>query len=246
MATLRQMMGNVKVLLNEPLPQRPSPLRLLTAITQNTQNLYNHISNTGKAWDVRELVFSVGSEQESVQLQVGDEFGKPLSVYTVDSGNPSHIEREVDFYELQNLNYDWSRPNDIGRSISNTDGSSHSAERVAFYRSSGGIYARVKPSGGDTVAEYKVIYSVGNWIESASINSSPILSNHHHLIEIRSAKSVLPSCQWWPEEKENRIRRAELSKTLSEDEAMAAALFDKYVQSIRKDKISFRQGVSFD
>ena len=237
-------MAEARLLLEGPKAQKPSDRRLLKAAASNTQSMFNQLSNTGKAWEVDETTITTSPDTEEYVLTPVN-IGKPLLVKTIDESNPSHREREISFFEVQNLDFDWGLPNDFGNFVANVDGSLHTAARVAFIRKSGAMYARFKPVPKQS-AEYRVLYAIGNWIDSAALDDAPVLSEHHHLIEVRTALSVLPGTEWSDDKDDNRERRAELFNSLSRDEARFAADFEKYIQSLRQDRMSFRVGVDFD
>lgn len=248
MATLQQMMSNVYTLLNDPLPQSPSPRHVWKAVLLHTQDFFNRLNNTGKAWATGEYSLDVSAGTGDYLIASPPNFGKPLVVLTTDPNNAAHWERTLDVYDFQNLDFAYEGPMD-GANLARTfiDGSHHSARAIAFYRKLGNelqLYARIRPVPQES-ATYTVIYSVGNWVETAGLTSSPILSEFHDLIELRAALSLLPACAWFAGDsdeawKKNRERRQELMQARQYEDARITPNFERYVSTMRSDKLNLR------
>jgi hypothetical protein len=240
MPSLAQMKWNISGLLMEP---RPIDRQLFHALTRECQSFTNRLSNTSKAWDTGEWDLRVTAN--AGEYEVGDSrFGKPLSVTTADPGDPGHYETPVDFFEVQNLSFDWNLPNDFDASA-NVGGSNHSALRMAFFRKDNQWRVRVRPVP-QASALYRVLFSVGPWADDADMATVPGLAEHHGLIEERTALRLLPYCRWWDEEKENRERRKELAVSIRLSEQRHTAELDEYVESMTPGGLSFRPGPCFD
>lgn len=246
MATLQQMVQVVRMVCAEPRPQAPATRAIFNSVLRTTQSLFNQLSNTNHAWATGETVLTVTPNVEDYDIGEAD-FGKALSIITINAANPSHIERLVDFFEVQNISVDWNLPNDAGNWMINWDGSNHTAQRMAFFRQAGqdNTYVRVKPVP-KHIAEYRILYSIGNWVDAASLNSSPLLSEHHHLIAVRAALNVLPLCSWWDEEVLNQNRRKELALSLKNEEALYATDWSRYIGNMRVDHMTNRFIASID
>src|SRR5688500_5454622 len=171
------MLNNVRGRLMEPRAQRPSDRHVYRALLDHLKNLYNHLSNTGHTWEEYELTVSVSPNQSDYQLNDA-RLGKPIIVFTKDDSDPAHVERTINVFEVQDLNYDWNLPNDIGTSLVGWSNSQHSAWRVGYYRRNGIPYLRFKPTP-QAAAEYRVMYVLGNWADSAALGDEPVLSEHH-------------------------------------------------------------------
>lgn len=221
----------------DPRAQRPSDRHIYRALLDHLKNLYNHLSNTGHTWEEYELTISASSGQSDYQLN-DTRLGKPIIVFTKDDSNPAHIERVVPVFELQDLNFDWNLPNDIGTSTTDWGGK-HSAWRVGYYRRNGFSYLRFKPIPQQS-AEYRVMYVLGNWADSAALGDEPVLSEHHHLIEIRAAISLLPFAEWDDDENRNNQRQQKLALSLKNDEGMFAGEFELYSRSLHGQMMNQR------
>ena len=241
-------MTNVRDWLGMPIPQRPSEHLILQRILMHTQNLMNRLSNTGKPWTTKEVFLTVQAGRDDHPLPVSNDFGKVLSVTTYDPGNPAHVERQIPVYEPQNLSLEWTHPQDAGYFFRPADGSPHTALRIAFMRLTGGeqsgFVARLRPIPQEP-ATYRILYSIGNWYDEAGLGSSPVLSEHHHLIEIMAAQSLLPMTSWHAEEERDAPARKEFAATFERDEARLMPVFEDYVRSITKGRIVFRRNARY-
>jgi hypothetical protein len=126
----------------------------------------------------------------------------------------------------------------------NWDGSPHTADRMAFFfkadGDNAGLYARIKPVP-QRPAVYKVMYAIGDWASQASLETSPVLANHHHLIEIRAARTVLPDASWFDDKDEDRKKRIEVRQTLNDDELIVAPVWQDYIKSLKQGRMRFRR-----
>ncbi len=238
MATIDQMITNVRGRLMEPRQQRPSYRHVYRSLLDHIKNVYNHLSNTGHTWEEYELNVTVSANKSDYQLNDA-RLGKPIIVFTKDDSNPAHIERIVPVFELQDLNFDWGLPNDVGASLVDLNGSQHTAWRVGYYRREGLPYLRFKPTP-QTSAQYRVMYVIGNWADSAGLGEEPVLSEHHHLIEIRAAISLLPFAEWDADENLNNQRRQQLAMSLKNDEGMFSGEFELYARSLHGQMMNQR------
>jgi hypothetical protein len=249
-STLNEIMSAVRTeRLYSPLPQQPKLHVVLGAVIKHTQNLYNELSNSNKAWSVREVEMPVNPDQQDALVPVDAQIGKILSVVTYDPSRPQHEERSIDFFEIQNLNFQWNLPNDVALAWANWDGSPHTADRMAFYfkddGDNSGLYARIKPIP-KLLAIYKVMYAVGDWASGASLSTSPILANHHQLIEIRAARTCLPDTSWHDDDVRDAAKRIEVRQTLNDDEDIVGPVWRDYIRSLKQGRMRFRRSaISF-
>lgn len=251
MSTIFQMMVNARMRLGQPSAQRPSERELLQATLNHCQSLFNQISNSNEPWaiGVNDLILTVNPGQEEYSLSGGPTMGKPFVMYTMDSSNPAHIERMIPTYELQNLLLSYAGPrNGLLYWPQSFDGSTHTAMGVAFYEKGGvdGWYARIRPVP-QLSAQYRIIYGLGNWVQQAALSSSPVLSEHHHLLETRIAQSVLPMTRWTDDEDADRKTRMEYAAMLANDDQRFTRDFEIYLRSLNQSRITFRSsGLYFD
>ncbi len=228
---LRQMLSNIRTRCDDPMDQRPAERTVLLLLSTQVQRFMNKVNLSGKPWAVDELTLTTAGGVEDYPIPSDSSFGKPLGVRTVSTTDPSHIERDVDFFELGELNTGWGLPQDVGMSMSG-DGSGNAA-RLAFYRKSGTdqVYVRVRPipQAGDS---YKVLYQVGVYGETVPLDETPLLPEHHALIEIRTAIALLPHCQWSEDKAENAAKRKDLAMSLAFDSADLERDFIRYVATM--------------
>lgn len=231
MATILQMKSNCRILLADPKPQKPSDRHTLLAVLRQTQGLYNRLSNTGAAWDVGELSLNAVSGQQGYQTAVDSSFGKPLQVVRTGTG---YAESPVDFFEMGNLSFDWGRPESYAGGV----------ERIGWYRSNGILNLKVLPIPQQS-ASYRITYSIGNWMDTASLDDSPVLSEFHPLVETLAARSLLAASEWSDDKKADAEKRKELAQIFSADVERMDDDFTRYSLSLTQPRMTARVS-SFD
>lgn len=239
MATIDQMIADVRLRLGDPLPQSPSLRHLFRFTLDHCQSLFNQITNSNEAWAVNFTTLSVSPGEEEYLLIIT---GKPLVVYTQDDSDPAHIERMIKVYELQNLLLSYEGPrNGAWFWPGWSDDSEHTAAGIAFYQKTGvdGWYARIRPVP-QVAADYRVVYTVGNWASSAALGSAPVMAEHHHLIEVRTALSALPLARWSDDMAADMEQRKMLAMSLTNDEKQFRRDFEIYLRSLTQSRIGFR------
>lgn len=230
--------------LGDPKPGSPSDRRLFQAVAEQTQNFLNRISLTGQPWAVDEYMLTVSPNTSDYLLAVGSNFGKPMQVLTYYPENPSYPQRSVDFAILSELNYNWGLPVNVASWTFN-DGSPNTAQRIAFYRKSDdSIWIRVLPMPALS-AQYAITFELGNWIDSAGLEQSTVLSQFHNLPEIWACQSVLSLCRWSGDIKADREQRRDLKESLVADESRVRDSFEVYIRSMNSEHMNHRFG-SFD
>lgn len=234
------MASNVRLRLGEPRTQRPSGRAVLQAVCTKSQSLINQIADSGVPWAVDEIQLNVVGGQGDYLLPVDSYFGKPLQVLTYYPANQSIPQRYVEFVMLNDLNYDWNLPVNVA-SYMFTDGSPNTAMRIAFYRQGGedNMWCRVLPMP-QLPATYTILFSVGNWADSAGLDESPVLAQFHPLIEVQAATSLLAQSEWNDSEPDNRIRRKEFAQGFQYDESALQDDWQRYVRNITSDHLSTR------
>src|SRR5262245_49315304 len=253
MATLDQMTSNVRLGLGDPQSQHPGLRQVFKHVLNHTQSIYNHLNNTSKAWATLEVSIQAEKDKSDYLISAQD-WGRALLVYTVDESTPGHWERSIPFFNVLNLNLAYQGPRDGANWFGGFwDGSNHTALGISFFREPNGqvVKARIRPVP-QAPATYRIIYSIGSWAESAALGSSPVLTEHHHLIETRAMISCLPYTEWWlssaaigsEEWKAVELMNADQRKArlviLGGDEARYARDFELYVRSLNGARIGFR------
>src|ERR1051325_488128 len=234
------MCSAVRLLCDDPLPQKPSPRRILQAVLQATQRFYSQLENSGQDWSIKsDYILAVSANTSDYLLAIDSSFGKPIQVITSYPQNPSFIPRYVEFYTLSDLIFDWNLPQNIA-SWMWTDGSNCTAMRMAFYtKDDGSKWVRVLPMP-TLPAQYIITFTSSDWTSNAALADEPALSQFHSLVEMWAAESVLPSCQWTADQKYNMTHRQELAVSLKNDEARIADEFQRYIRTTMMDHMTIR------
>jgi hypothetical protein len=234
------MVQAVRLRTDDALPQKPSYRRVLQSVVDATQNLYNRLENTGQAWSLKpDYTLVVSNGTSDYLLALDDSYGKPIQVLSYWPNNPSYIQRSIDFYEFADLNFNWPFPVNLANWLW-TDGSNCTASRMAFYyKDDGTRWVRVLPQP-QLTASYLITFASGDWVSNASLDTSPVLSQFHSLVEIWAAQSILPSCQWSPDQRYNMDHRKELAAALINDERRMGVEFDAYCRNLVDDHMGTR------
>ena len=243
---LRDIPTAARIELIEPLPQRPSRRYLLQLATTNLQSFFNELTETGRPWAIGEepLLLTVASGQTDYILPVGNEFGRVMDVTTHDPSNPSHIERPVPFWELADERGNWPGPRNAQVRFYD---SAHTAQRISFYRKAfqNDVYVSVWPVPQDT-STYRILYSMGEWATQMSLDDSPLLTQHHALLAIKTAMDALPGTAWWESEAENRLRRDELRASFAGRFPQLLEQFRRFVRNATQPRMTQRLVYSID
>lgn len=240
MPSITEMQANVRLRCDEPRAQKPSVRRTLQAVIDATQNLYNRLENTGQPWSLKpEYTLTVANGTQDYLLALDASYGKPIQVLSLYPGNPSYMPRLIESREFAEMYFDWGLPANIASWMWN-DGSNCTAVRVAFYyKDDGSRWVRVLPQP-QLTAQYSVIFASGNWADNASLDASPVLSQFHSLVEVWASQSLLPSCEWWDDQKLNVEHRKELAMALVNDQVRFEQEFDRYCRTIHDDRMTVR------
>lgn len=224
----------------------PSDRQIISKLLQHSQNLVNHASNTGHAWDEYELTVNVSPGVADYQLN-DTRFGKALVVYTRDDSNSTHFVRTVPVFELQDLHFDLDLPNDAGLyTFVGYDDSSHSALRVGYYRRDGVPYLRFYPTP-QYVCDYDVLFTTGDWATGAALaDTPPVVAEHNHLIVVRAAISLLADAEWFNDPDENDRKATKKAMALQNDEKMYATQFDAWILNAHQATMGSRWMPSID
>jgi hypothetical protein len=213
-------------------------------LNTQVQTFLTELNIFGRNWAVDELLLTITPNTTEYLLNT-EGFGKPIAVRALDQSNPAYIERNIDFFELGDLYYDWDLPNNFGAAYS-LDGSPHSTQRIAFYRRGGNVYARVLPIP-NQAAQFSILYQVGVFGSTQPLDEDILLPEHHALIEVRTALTALPHCEWWDDEGMNDKRRSALERTLLAEESKLYKTFRANIANqTAGSPIDYREISSFD
>lgn len=243
---LRDIALGARVELLSPMPQRPDRRYLLQKSTFITQSFFNRLQQTGRPWAVCDnpLILTVNGGQDEYILPVGGDFGRPLDVFTTDTGNAAFSEQQVTFYELADRHLDWGGPSNAAFVM---DSAGHSAQRMCFFKKAftNDQWVSIHPVP-QTSSQFKIIYSLGNWASEMALDDSPLLAQHHALLVCKTALDSVTAAAWWADERENRMRRNELKDSLSSQLPLYMKQFDEWARSITQPRMTYRNLYAID
>lgn len=222
MSNIFDRIGSIRDRLRHPRSNRPGEGDCLRALCDHLKLLRSKRRNSGRPWDFADKKINV--QADKTKYLVGDtRVGIPFAVLTIDDSNPNHYQRLIPFYSPANLAFDWGLPNNIAEWKVNFDGSTHSAERVAFYWANGQLYCEFQPLP-KLNATYQIRFVVGDSVDIMSLADDCSLGEvGDTLNEIQAAISLLPFADYEDDEKINTAKREALAKTLTWEQQM----FDK-------------------
>jgi hypothetical protein len=246
MPTIQDSITLVRKLLRDPKAQQPDDFTVLKRILSKYQAFLNTMNNTGLAWATGEINLPVQQGKEDYEITQAGNFGKALLVATRDPSNPAHIERPIEIFNVENMDFNWLLPNDFAGYIAGWDGSNTTAMRMAFFRKQGfsSVFVRVKPIP-QLSASYRVLYEIGDWTKTVGLGDELLLPEHHDLPLTRAAISLLPYSDWSSDKALDSVLRKELAMSLANDEQEYAALFNEHIRTVAEPTMSFRNMPSF-
>jgi hypothetical protein len=226
----------IRALMDTPFPNAPDFHTIFQAELSEEANILNATNNTGVPWavNVYQLIYSPG--QTKYEIGVTD-FGKPYLVTRVVDG-PYITRINVPFGDLNQQRYGavWQGYANSGPwTIEST------TEKMSFFRegvTDSQYYASIEPAPQDT-ATYEITYVPGVASQDDPLSSVTQLPEHAALVQLRTAVALLPYAKWYEDEKENRIKRRELSEALIYQLNRPGGkeeLFKRYVSSIALPK----------
>lgn len=161
-----------------------------------------------------------------------------MDVTTYDPSNTSFTERQVPFFELADQKFDFNGPRN---SQGGMDSAGHTAQRMSFYKKgfANDQYVSVWPVPQGS-SSYRIIYSLGNWASEMSLDDSPLLTQHHALLVVKTALDALPGSAWFADEKENRLRRNELASSFAGRLPIHMEQFKRFVRNVTQPRMTER------
>lgn len=239
LTTLQTCANNVRIRLGSPSEQRPSLQQIFLAVVSCAQSLYNRAELSGQPWTVTTYLLQVVNNSSDYLIAETSSYSKPLQVLTYYPQNPSYPQRVVEFDMIGDAHYDWGLPVNIASTMY-SDGSPNTAMRMSFYRiEDGSLWVNVLPQP-QLSAQYKILMANGTWAQDAAITSAPVLNQFSELIEVWAAQSVLPTCQWTQDAKEDRERRKEYAMALKNDQMRVEREYELYIRNLVEQQIGAR------
>ncbi len=227
MSTFRESIAKIRELLLDPLEQKPNVKQVFGSALREFKNFTNELSLTGQPWATDEFPLNLGNGDFLIANSA--KVGKILFV----SGYYNNFYTPVEFTDLSDASPDWWNYNE--RPF--FDDYFSNPFKLAFYRKNGLLYARSAP----VYAGYSnltMTATVGDW--SANLDQKQVLSEYHHLPEIRAALNLLPNCEWSDNFDRDESKRRSLAANLAAQEKRVLELFREAKRNITADDVSFR------
>jgi hypothetical protein len=226
---LDECISSVRILLDEPEMQRPSPHVIHLHLVSNYQLIFNVAMNASPNWEVRSYDLIVGSGTDKFLISAQD-FGKPVLVHTYNASNPQFVERPISICDIQELPNMWRGPRQVAL-IDNP--ANPSAEVMAFYWQDGNPWVLVRPEPTGS-ATYRVWYETRT--VKPELSSQPILPVGNAYLNYSTAIGCLPHCHWHGFTfEQDSAHRGELAQSLGMREAGHHDAFKKYLATGKQD-----------
>jgi len=227
--TLDECISQVRLLLDEPEMQKPSPHIIHVHLVYNYQLIFNVAMNASPNWEVRYFDLVVGSGTDKFIIPAQD-FGKPVLVHTYNANNPQFLERPIKVCQIQELPNMWRGPRQVAL-IDNP--ANPTAEVMAFYWQDGSPWVLIRPEPTGS-ATYRIWYETR--VVKDQLGSEPILPVGHAYLNYSTAVSCLPHCHWHGYAfEQDQAKRGELTQTLGVREAGHHDAFKKYMATSQQD-----------
>lgn len=232
MSTIKESVGNVRLLLDTPREQKPNVRQIFGSVLREYQNAMNELANSNVMWSLKETTVTLTGQADKL---VGSNIGKILFV-TANQDNPYL----VDFTDLRDTSAYWwdyypiasERPQDY-----NYAGYPY---YIAFYHKDGQLYLRspVNYLAGEVLT---ITSAVGDWTSNVSAGSSAVLSQYHHLPEIRAAMNLAHNARWTDSEEADLVHIQGLLQSLAMQEQRVYEQFRIHKRSLVADDVVYIQ-----
>lgn len=191
MSTYRELLSRVDLLLDEPHAASPSiPVRW-EVMRGALQQMTNIVLDAPPAWSIHNVDFTVADGVDTYTL-VANDFGKPVLIETVNSGDPYHVPRPIAISSIESL-LSSAFPGSSGEDLGG-NGVLHTARAIALYRDSGNVKVRVFPVP-SMAATYRVYYEVAS-ANDDSLDNQMVMPALDNAIVYTTVVGCLPRCKW--------------------------------------------------
>lgn len=224
----------IRNLLDNPKPGRPTPHGILSGLLATEQRQFNRLNNTGRSWTTNTVNVTTVSGTNEYLIPRPD-FGKLIYAYRAQSDNSI---LPVPFTDYGNETYapgfDYWIP--TARS-----GEKVTGQKIAVFRKSGGeAFLRVYPvpSEAKTIT---LLYSHGAIdLEKVELNQSPVLREFARHRCLQTALFLLPRTEWQGYSRdENKDHRRELKEAMIGEFEMEEREFEQYIKNPSHESIGF-------
>lgn len=245
--TIHDLAANTRrVRLRNPLPQAPTPEQVFHTVLSKVQRGFNRLSNTGKPWATGTATvpfpttFTQTGYSEPFLLNLPTDAGKIITIVNDYSANS--------FSPLSNVVFEPEIVG-IGDMFSSMSISwfGWGACRVGIYRDIQGNWYGVTWGYLTNAQNYKIIYSIGDWMSTAGLENSVILSEHAAVFETDAGLELLDAAEWTSDDEKNEKKRLSILPGLTRAYELANQDFERYIGSMRQPKLVVcSSGISFD
>lgn len=231
MSTINQSTAKIRELLFAPLENRPTVKQVFGACLREYSNFCNSINLGTQNWQTKEININLNGGSNDYLIS-DDSVGKVLFV-TANNYNNYQYPVSVEFCDLSDLSNNWWYF-DYRIDIPYLAYDNYHHNKIAFYRKDGNLYIRSMPNQYQN-CNLTIVAATGDWSQDTTLQDSAVLSEYHHLPEIRAAKNLLPNCKW-NDPPDLKL----LAESLDSQEARVLHDFSEAKRNLMADYVTYR------
>jgi len=235
MPTINNIIGGVRLHLRTPSEDKIGDGKIAEYLLRKIDYYLNELNLTDQNWLLEKWQLDVDASTQIYTVNPSSApFGRPILCETMDESDPFHERREITIVDLQDRDLFYRGPQQAWATAP-----PHSAITMTFFRSGGQKRVLVEPQPAVS-ASYRFWFEPSRMLPQSITNDSPFLENFSNLLEVDTALTVLPDCDW-PDVKHNRIEKA-----LGADLVRYTAQFDRYKNQDRQEQVNTKRGFGDD
>lgn len=237
MSSINGSITRVRAKLLKPKDQAPPVELIFGEVLEEYQNVYNELANSHVPWTKGDVIVNLASGTGDYAVSENQSIGQILFVTAQSPG--SQFSYPVEFTGLSAASeswYYWYPP--VPDETNAFNPAQSFGYGAAFYRKDGRLRVRV----GTNVHANSILtvtFAVGNWTENASPDQIAVLTQYHHLPEIRAAQNLIEPSEW-RDPVFDAIRKKNLAVSLTSQENRVYDQFKIAKRSLTADKITRR------
>jgi len=152
---------------------------------------HNQAQNSAVAWSIRWFDLKTSPGKAEYPIALGEAFGKPIRIHTVDPADRHHCTRKIPIVEIQEIDEYYRGPAQSPVGGQNR----HSAVAFQIYCKFGQPFLKPEPIPNDT-STYRVWLETGEIPEPALDSNLPVPGAFHRYLRISTSLAIISQC-WW-------------------------------------------------
>lgn len=152
---------------------------------------HNQAQNSAVSWSIQHWDLKTQPGKDEYLIPLGEAFGKPVRVHTIDSTNKYHCTDKIPVIgarEVEEYYYGPEQSRIGGQNL-------HSAVAMQLFWKFGQPYLKPIPTPGET-STYRVWFETGSIPEPALADNLPVPEAFHRYLRISTSIAIIGQC-WW-------------------------------------------------